>query len=74
MINFDTSALFASIFWGGLGVGFFVYGKKQQSAGPLLGGIALMGISYLIANSAVWMSLAGAGILAGLYYWSRRED
>jgi len=70
--HFDTGALFASIFWGGLGLGFFVYGKKQQSAGPLLGGIALMGISYLIANSAVWMSLAGVGILLGIYLWSRR--
>jgi hypothetical protein len=37
-----------------------------------LGGIALMGISYLIANSAVWMSLAGVGILLGIYLWSRR--
>jgi hypothetical protein len=68
----DTSALLASIFWGGLGLGFFVFGKKQRSAPPLFGGIALMGISYFIANSALWMSLAGVGILLGIYLWSRR--
>ncbi|MGA2540219.1 MAG: hypothetical protein ABSG78_01515 [Verrucomicrobiota bacterium] len=72
--HMDLGGLMASLFWGGIGLGFFVYGKKQRSAPPLFGGIALMGISYFLANSAVWMSLAGAGILAGIYYWSRRED
>jgi hypothetical protein len=71
--HFDTGVIFASIIWGGLGAGFFIYGKKQHSAGPLFGGIALVAISYLISDSAMWMSLAGIGILAGMYFWSRRE-
>jgi hypothetical protein len=51
-----------------------IYGKKQRSAPALLGGIALIGISYFMLNSAVWMSVAGAGIVAGVYYWSRRGE
>jgi hypothetical protein len=72
--HLDAGGLIASLFWGGIGLGFFVYGKKQRSAPPLFGGIALLGISYFLADSALWMSLAGAGILAGIYYWSRHED
>jgi hypothetical protein len=72
--HLDAGGLIASLLWGGLGLGFFVYGKKQRSAPPLFGGIALIGISYFLADSAVWMSVAGAGILIGIYYWSRHED
>jgi hypothetical protein len=72
--SFSAGGLIASVIWGGLGMGFFVYGRKQRSAPALLGGIALMGISFFMANSALWMSLAGAGILVGVYYWSRRGE
>jgi len=70
----DAGRLIASVFWGGIGLGFFVYGKKQRSAPALVGGVALLGISYLLADSAVWMSLAGVGILIGVYFWSRHSD
>jgi hypothetical protein len=62
------------LIWGGIGLGLFVYGKKQRSAPALVGGMALLGISYLLADWAVWMSLAGAGILVGIYFWSRHDD
>jgi len=62
------------VFWGGIGSGFLVYAWKQRSVPPLIGGIALIGISYFLADSALWMSLAGVGILAGIYYWSRNSD
>jgi hypothetical protein len=70
----DIGGLFASVFWGGIGSGFLVYAWKQRSVPPLIGGIALIGISYFLADSALWMSLAGVGILAGIYYWSRNSD
>ena len=73
-LHLNAGGLIASVFWGGIGVGFFIYGKKQRSAPALMGGIALIGISYFLADSAVWMSLAGLGILAGIYYWSRHDD
>ena len=62
------------MFWGGIGSGLLVYAWKQRSVPPLFGGIALIGISYFLADSALWMSLAGVGILVGIYYWSRNED
>jgi hypothetical protein len=70
--HFDTGALFASIIWGGLGFGIFIYGKKQQSAPPLCGGIAMMAVTYVLGDSALWMSLASLGIIAGIYFWSKR--
>lgn len=69
----DASFMLASVLWSGIGVGFWVYGKKQRSAPPLYGGVALIAVSCLI-SSAVWMSLASVAIIVGIYYWSRMED
>jgi hypothetical protein len=72
--QFSTGGLIASVFWSALAVGFLIYGRKQSSAPALIGGIALFVISFVLANSALWMSLAGIAILAGVYYWSRQSD
>jgi len=58
--------LVASLIWGSVGLGFFIYGKKQQSLIPLSGGLLLIGISYFI-ESAIMMSLAAVGILVAIY-------
>ena len=71
--NLDASYMLASVLWSGIGVGFWVYGKKQRSAPWLYGGVALIAVSCLI-SSAFWMSVASIGIIAGAYYWSRHED
>ena len=60
-------SLVASLIWGSVGVGFFVYGKKQQSLVPLFGGLLLIGVSYFI-ESALYMSLAAAALLIGIYW------
>jgi hypothetical protein len=64
---FDTSTLVASLIWGSIGTGFFVYGKKQQQWVPCLGGVALVAVSYFVADSALWMSLIGVGIIAAIF-------
>jgi hypothetical protein len=69
--GFSSGSLFASLVWGAVGAGFCIYGKKQRSAPALFGGIALVGISYFI-NSALWMSVAAVGIIAGIWLWSRQ--
>ena len=71
-MNLDSGFLFASLLWGGIGLGFFIFGKKQRSTGPLLGGIVLMAISYLI-SSALWMSVVGAAVLFGIYLWCKNN-
>jgi hypothetical protein len=69
----DASYMIVSMLWSSIGVGFWIYGKKQRSAPPLYGGLALIAISWLIM-SAFWMSLTAIGILVGIYYWSARSD
>ena len=68
---FDTSFLFASLVWGSVGLGYFIYGKKQQSLSPMIGGIVMMIVSYLI-GSALWMSLVCLGILGAVYFFMKR--
>ena len=63
--------LVASLFWGSVGLGLFIYGKKQQSMVPLFGGLLLMGLTYFI-DSALYMSLAAIAVLAGVY-WLKRQ-
>ena len=71
-MNFDSDTLIASLIWGSIGAGFAIYGKKQKEAAPWFGGIALMAISYFI-DSALWMSVTGAALTAGIFWWNNLE-
>ncbi|MGA2659436.1 MAG: hypothetical protein ABSH34_18175 [Verrucomicrobiota bacterium] len=68
---FSASFLFASLFWGSIGVGYFIYGKKQGSWLPMVGGAAMVAASYFI-GSALLMSLLCAGVVAAVYSLLRR--
>jgi hypothetical protein len=54
----------ASLLWGllfsSIGLGFFIYGKKQRAVVPLVCGIALMVFPYFVPNL---MLLVGIGVL-----------
>jgi hypothetical protein len=63
--------LVASLIWGSVGMGFFIYGKKQQSMVPMFGGLLVIGVSYFI-ESALYMSLAALGLLAAVF-WLKRQ-
>lgn len=63
--------LVAALIWGSVGLGLFIYGKKQQSMLPLFGGLLLIGLSYFI-DSALTMSLAALALLGGVY-WLRKQ-
>jgi hypothetical protein len=67
----SSSFLFASLLWGSIGMGFAIYGKKQRATGPLVGGVALVAISYFI-SSALVMSLVGAALVAGIVWYQRQ--
>jgi hypothetical protein len=54
-------------------MGFAIYGKKQRATAPLVGGVALVGISYVI-GSALLMSLMGAALVAGIIWYQRHYD
>jgi hypothetical protein len=66
----DSSYLFAALIWGSVGLGFAIYGKRQKAMAPLMGGILLIGVSYLI-SSALYMSLVGAILVAGILWHGR---
>ena len=46
----DISILMWGLIFGSIGLGFFVYGKKQKAVIPLFSGIGLMVIPYFISN------------------------
>ena len=68
---FSTSFLFASLLWGSIGIGYFIYGKKQQSLSPMVGGIVMIGVSYFV-GSALLMSLICILIILAVFGLARR--
>jgi hypothetical protein len=68
---FNASFLFASLVWGSVGFGYFIYGKKQGSWPPMIGGVIMMGSSYFV-GSALLMSLISVGIIVAVYVLLRR--
>ena len=48
---------------GAIGVGYFMYGKRQTKFVPLLAGMALCVYPYFV-DSALWLVVIGAVLLA----------
>ncbi len=67
----NTTSLFASLVWGSVGLGYFIYGKKQQSVSAMGGGILMIVVSYF-TGSALLMSLACLGIAVAVYCLIKR--
>jgi len=68
---FNTNFLLASLFWGSVGVGYFIYGKKQSSWLAMVGGVLMIAASYFV-RSALLMSLLCAGLGVAIYMLSKR--
>jgi hypothetical protein len=65
-MSLDPGALLASVLISAVGLGIFLYGKKQQRAPQLVAGIVLMAYSYFVASVA-WMVVIFAAVLAALW-------
>ena len=61
---FDTSTIIWGVLFGSIGLGFFVYGKKQHAFVPLLSGIGLMLFPYLISN--IYILILGGIVLVAI--------
>ena len=59
----DEHFIFASMFWGAVAGGYLLYARKQREVTPLIGGIAIMAVSFMV-TSWFWMSLASITIMA----------
>jgi hypothetical protein len=67
----NANSLFASLIWGAIGSGYFIYGMRQRSLLAVAGGSVMVALSYFVA-SALYMSLASIGIIAAVYWLSRQ--
>ncbi len=67
----SATSLFASLVWGSIGLGYFIYGKKRQSVSAMGGGILMIVVSYF-AGSALVMSLGCLGIVVAVYLLIKR--
>jgi hypothetical protein len=56
----DQATLLWGTLFGGIGIGFFIYGKKQKKAVPLICGLALMGFPYVVSGT---FAMVGVGAL-----------
>jgi hypothetical protein len=63
----NTTSLFASLIWGSVGLGYFIYGKKQRSGIPMVGGALMIAASYF-AGSVLFMSLICLGLIGAVYF------
>lgn len=63
----SASLLLWGVLFSSIGMGYFIYGKKQNATVPLVCGIALMIIPYFITSVMV-MVLLCAALIAVPYF------
>ena len=62
-----TSILLWGLLFSSIGVGFFLYGKKQKAVVPLVCGLALMVYPYFVTNT-VFLVVIGVVLMAIPYF------
>jgi hypothetical protein len=55
-----TAVLLWGLLFGSIGLGYFIYGRKQSASVPLVCGLALMVFPYFVSNVPL---LVGIGIV-----------
>ena len=53
----SVATLWWGLFFGSVGLGFFLYGKKQRSPIPMVCGLALMIYPYFIGNTLLLVAI-----------------
>jgi hypothetical protein len=69
----DTSSFLWGLLFGSIGLGFFVYGRRQKTVVPLVCGVALMIFPYFVSNT-VLLVILGLALIAIPYFvrmWRR---
>ncbi|HVU06959.1 MAG TPA: hypothetical protein VHG89_00280 [Verrucomicrobiae bacterium] len=70
--SLNQNFLWASCVWSAVAFGYIVYGKRQQSWIPFLGGFVMLGVSCLAP--ALTMSLVCLFVMAIIYWLAKRDD
>lgn len=66
----NPSALISGLVLSSIGTGCFIYGKKQQSPVPLVGGLVLCVMPMVVA-SVLAMWVIGGACMGGMWWMSR---
>ena len=64
----SSASLFWGLLFGSVGIGYFVYGKRQEKLVPLICGILLMAFPYFVSGT-VPLLLIGAALMAVPYFF-----
>ena len=72
-MNLDANFLFASLLWGSVGGGYLIYARKQREIAPLLGGVAMIVVSFVV-TSWFWMTVICLALMAGVWQMRRLGD
>ena len=56
----SESSIVWSMFFGAIGVGYFIYGRKQKRLVPFISGIALMVVPYFVDGAVAMVALCAA--------------
>jgi len=63
----NASWLFWGLIFSSIGLGFFMYGKRQKAVVPIVCGIGLMIYPYFISSTGLLVSI-GAALIAIPYF------
>ena len=63
----DTLSFIVYVLFGSIGLGYFVYGKRQKMVVPLISGIGLMIYPYFVSN-AIWLIVTGCVLLGAPFF------
>ena len=65
----DTSLLLWGLLFSSIGLGYFIYGKKQQAVVPLVCGLVLMIYPYFVSSTLLLIAI-GAALMIVPYFIS----
>jgi hypothetical protein len=63
----DTAALLWGLVFGSIGVGYYMYGKRQENLVTRLTGVALMIFPYFVSNNLL-LVVVGLALMAVPYF------
>jgi len=66
----NTATLLWSLLFGSVGMGYFIYGKKQGSMVPMATGVSLMVFPYFVSQTLALVAI-GAAFMAAPFFLKR---
>jgi hypothetical protein len=63
-VDLDANAILASIMIGTVGLGVFIYGKRQSRLPHMIAGVGLMAYPYFVSNVLLMAGIAMVALVA----------